>query len=169
MIIKAALAALLAIFIVADSARAAEPAGVAVFPFELIDTSEEGELKGVNLEETRRLNLITLQLREAFAASNAYRLVDLSSQSARIDEKSPLHKCNDCEIDIARDAGADLSVLCNVQKVSNLILNINIYVKDVRSGTTRQVMSADIRGNTDETWTRGLRWLLRNRLMPEPQ
>ncbi len=27
------------------------------------------------------------------------------------------------------------------------------------------VMGADIRGNTDETWSRGLSWLVRNRLM----
>ena len=37
-----------------------------------------------------------------------------------------------------------------VQKVSNLILNIHIYVWDANSGRLLQAMSADIRGNMDE-------------------
>ena len=49
-----------------------------------------------------------------------------------------------------------------VQKVSNLILNINLYVMDA-DGEER-AHSADIRGNTDEAWRRGLDWLIRNRL-----
>jgi hypothetical protein len=28
-----------------------------------------------------------------------------------------------------------------------------------------RVMSTDIRGNTDETWLRGIRWLAKNRLL----
>jgi uncharacterized protein YeeX (DUF496 family) len=52
-----------------------------------------------------------------------------------------------------------------VQKVSNLILNINIYVRDASSGATIAAMSADMRGNTDESWSRTLDWLVRNRLL----
>jgi hypothetical protein len=49
--------------------------------------------------------------------------------------------------------------------VSNLILNMNIYVRDVSSGATLAAMSADMRGNTDESWFRTLDWLIRNRLL----
>ena len=52
-----------------------------------------------------------------------------------------------------------------VQKVSNLILNMNIYVRDASSGATLAAMSADMRGNTDESWSRTLDWLIRNRLL----
>jgi hypothetical protein len=52
-----------------------------------------------------------------------------------------------------------------VQKVSNLILNISIYLRDVHSGQLITAMSADMRGNTDESWSRTLDWLIRNRLL----
>jgi len=53
-----------------------------------------------------------------------------------------------------------------LQKVSNLILNMNIYVRDASSGATIAAVSRDMRGNTDESWSRTLGWLVRNRLAP---
>jgi hypothetical protein len=44
--------------------------------------------------------------------------------------------------------------------VSNLILNINLYIEDERTGKLQFVKSVDIRGNTDESWRRGLNYLL---------
>jgi hypothetical protein len=60
---------------------------------------------------------------------------------------------------------AELTITGTVQKVANLILNMNIYVRDASSGATIAAMSADMRGNTDETWSRALDWLVRNRLL----
>jgi Protein of unknown function (DUF2380) len=54
------------------------------------------------------------------------------------------------------------------QKVSNLILNINVYMEDARAGKLQFVKSVDIRGNSDETWRRGLDYLLRHYLFGEP-
>ena len=52
-----------------------------------------------------------------------------------------------------------------VQKVSNLILNMNIYLRDVHTGQIVTAVSADLRGNTDESWSRAMSYLLRNRLL----
>ena len=46
-----------------------------------------------------------------------------------------------------------------------VILNENVHVRDVRSGKPVAQMSADMRGNTDESWSRTLDWLVRNRLL----
>lgn len=56
---------------------------------------------------------------------------------------------------------ADDRVRCWVQKVSNLILNINLEVRS-ENGVTRYRGSVDIRGNTDESWLRGVRRLAEN-------
>jgi Protein of unknown function (DUF2380) len=42
---------------------------------------------------------------------------------------------------------------------------MNIYVRDASSGATIAAMSADMRGNTDESWSRTLDRLVRNRLL----
>ncbi len=52
-----------------------------------------------------------------------------------------------------------------VQKVSNLIINLNIYLRDVKTGAMIAAASADMRGNTDEAWTRTMSYLIRNRLL----
>ena len=58
--------------------------------------------------------------------------------------------------------GADLSITGTVQKVSNLILNMNIYIRDVSSQKLIASRSADFRSNTDESWTRTMTYLIRN-------
>lgn len=52
-----------------------------------------------------------------------------------------------------------------VQKVSNLILSMNVYVRDAHTGNLVAIMSVDFRGNTDESWSRAMSYLLRNRLL----
>ena len=47
-----------------------------------------------------------------------------------------------------------------MQKVSNLILNINIEVKDVASGKTLYTKSVDRRSNSDKSWLRGIRYMV---------
>ncbi len=69
------------------------------------------------------------------------------------------------DLQVAGDAargGAERVALCWVQKVSNLILNVNIEVRDAASGATLYAKSVDIRGNTDESWLRGVRRLVDN-------
>ena len=55
-----------------------------------------------------------------------------------------------------------------VQKVSNLILNVNIFVRDTVNARALRAMTTDLRGNTGETWLRGIRHLVKEQLlMPE--
>jgi hypothetical protein len=76
-----------------------------------------------------------------------------------------LQACGGCDVDLAQKLGADLAITGVVQKVSNLILSLNIYLRDTRSGRLVTSMSADFRGNTDESWQRTASYLLRNRLL----
>lgn len=138
----------------------------AIFPFELIDVSIEGEIAGHRAEEGR-LALVTEELRRLATREGVYELVDLSQFAAEIEKAAPLHKCGGCEADIARSAGADLAITGTVRKVSNLILGITIQVRDASSGKLSRVLQADIRGNTNESWLRGIRWLVANRLLAQ--
>jgi hypothetical protein len=136
---------------------------VAVFDFELIDTSLEGEIRGVRPDEQARLGQLSSQLRERLKDSGRFSLVDIAPVAAEA-RASNLQGCGGCDTRLAGRVGAELSITGTVQKVSNLILNMNIYVRDASSGATLAAMSADMRGNTDESWFRTLDWLIRNRL-----
>ncbi len=137
---------------------------VAVFDFELIDTSLDGSIYGTTDAEKTRLQRLGEQLRKALADSGRYEVADIApvQESAR---GSNLQACGGCDADFAKKIGAGFAITGTVQKVSNLILNISLYVRDVASGDVIRTMSADMRGNTDESWSRALNWLVKNRLL----
>lgn len=143
------------------------PARVAVFDLELVDSSLQFEIEGASPADLARLALITDELRRQLAASEAYRPVDLAPAAAAIEAAGSLRRCNGCEITIAQELGAEIALIGWVQKISNLILNINVQMRDVASGELTFGSSVDIRGNTDEAWLHGIRYLLRNRLLKE--
>jgi hypothetical protein len=144
-------------------ARAA-PSQVAVFDFELVDTSLQGEVDGPRSDEQGRLMRAGDQVRKALAESGRFTVLDIAPVNVAA-HGSNLQACGGCEVALARQLGADLVITGTVQKVSNLILNINFYLRDVHTGQLVTAMSADMRGNTDESWTRAADYLLRNRLL----
>jgi len=148
-------------------ALAAEPAKTAVFDIELIDMSQEAE-RGIREDQTRRLAMASDELRKLLQASPQLRLVDIAPQRKAIDDKAPLNKCNGCDEDLGKALGADLVVSGIIQKTSNLILSFAITVKDVHSGKVIRAGQVDIRGNNDDSWLRGVRWVVKNRLLAEP-
>ena len=142
----------------------AEPSKIAVFDFELVDTSLQGEVNGPRGDEQQRLLRVGDQLRKELAESGKFQLLDIAPVNAAA-HGSNLQACGGCDLQYARQLGADLEITGVVQKVSNLILNINIYLRDVHTGLLVTSMSVDMRGNTDESWTRAMAYLVRNRLL----
>lgn len=151
----------------ADEAEKAAPVSVAVLDFELVDSSLEGAMRGVDEAETKRLVLISELLRDLLAKSGRYKIVDLTPAKEKIADAGLIHGCNGCEIAIARSLGADRVITGIVQKVSTLILGIHMIERDVVTRKPLRVAAAQIRGNTDKSWSRGIRWLVRNRLLAE--
>lgn len=148
----------------ATGLAAATPRSIVVFDFELIDTSLEGSVNGPRADEQARLKDVSERLRRRLAESGQVALADVTPVAAEA-RANNLQACGGCDLRLARKVGAELALTGTVQKVSNLILNMNVYVRDVATGQAVAAASADFRGNTDESWTRALDWLVRNRLL----
>ncbi len=135
----------------------------AVMDFELIDDMREYERPEVKDAQDRRIGLISDALRQELLQRGMYRLADNGAAATLISSlkvRQELRDCNGCEIDIGRALGADVIVIGWVQKVSNLILNINIEVREVSSGRMLYVKSVDLRSNSDNSWLRGIRYMV---------
>jgi len=158
------LCVLIVLMLPLSGAARADPPKVAVFDFELMDTSLQGEVNGPRSDEKDRLMRAGDQLRRALAESGRYVVVDIGPVNAAAHSKN-LQACGGCDVQYAQELGADLAITGVVQKVSNLILNMNIYLRNVHTGRLVTSMSADLRGNTDESWSRAMSFLLRNRLL----
>jgi hypothetical protein len=145
------------------STALAEPPRLAVFDFELVDTSLPGEFYGSKPEEVR-LTHISDQLRKELADSGRFQMLDIAPVRDAAHHAN-LQACGGCDLKLAGQLGADLEITGMVQKVSNLIINLNIYLRDVKTGKMITAASADMRGNTDESWSRTMTYLIRNRLL----
>jgi hypothetical protein len=158
------IAAIVALMLLLPVSAQAEPPKAAVFDFELVDTSLQGEIDGPRSDEAQRLIRTTEQIRKGLAESGKFTILDIAPVNDAA-HGSHLQACGGCDVDLAQKLGADLAITGVVQKVSNLILNLNIYLRDAHSGRIVTFMSADFRGNTDESWQRAASYLLRNRLL----
>ncbi|MEO5660294.1 MAG: DUF3280 domain-containing protein [Polaromonas sp.] len=130
--------------------------------FELIDDTGETT---IDVAQKARLAMISQQLRAAFIENRLYKVIDNTPAApliADLESRFALHDCNGCDVDIGLALNADRVMTAWVQKVSNLILNINIQIRDVKSGLIMLNKSVDIRGNTDESWSRGIRFMVRS-------
>lgn len=156
-----------ALFLVALAAGAPAAAEtverrLALFPVELIMLSADP----VDDAELERLELVHRILVERLAPHGLV-AIDTSPMAERIASYASLSGCNGCEIAFAAELGADIAGVAWVQKVSNLILNVNLKLTDVATGRLLKLGSVDIRGNTDETWRRGAAYLIDRRLFVE--
>jgi hypothetical protein len=139
--------------------------GVAFLGFEFINTS----LEATAPVEVERIRLLDDVMRQKLTASSSFKIVDIPPDTIKEIASGPtISNCNGCQRKFAQRVGANWAAWGTVQKVSNLILNINVYMEDAESGKMKFARSVDIRGNTDESWRRGLDYLLRNYLLREP-
>jgi hypothetical protein len=144
-----------------ESAASQPLPSIAVFDMELVNTSPVPSTQA-EIDRTARL---TTSLRDAITASGRYRVIDIAPVRAALQAGPELRDCNGCELDYARKLGADYAAVGWVQKVSNLILNINVAIEDVGADKLVRRGSVDIRGNTDESWQHGLAYLMDHRIL----
>ncbi|MGD9783773.1 MAG: DUF3280 domain-containing protein [Hyphomicrobiaceae bacterium] len=153
----------------------ADARSLLVFPFEMIDAAQDpmamglpgfgGLPKGPDSAETARLTAITSELERRIAADGRYRLADRTGIAAELADRAPISKCNGCEDDLASKAGAELALVATVEKLSDLLFNFNLYLRDVKAQKLVSVMSTTVQGSTDEAWQRGIRYLAERKLL----
>lgn len=153
-----------AAFLWCDSAARAAERTVAVFDFAFVDTSLQGATFGPRSDEQERLAWIGAELRKRLMQTGRFAVVDVAPATAKA-RTANLQSCGGCDAELARELGAQLAITGWVQKVSNLILNMNIAVREADTGKLVTGMSVDMRGNTQESWSRALNYLVANRLL----
>ncbi|MFK7762721.1 MAG: DUF3280 domain-containing protein [Roseobacter sp.] len=147
--------------LMASSAQA-QP-NVAFFGITMLDTSLQTMTLGQDPAEVARLKMLEAMVVDRFQ-SEGYSLVDIEPAREKIDRVANIAKCYGCDSRIALELGADYALVGEVQKVSNLILAMNLQLRAAESGDLVRGGVVDIRGNTDDSWARGMRYILKNRI-----
>lgn len=131
--------------------------------FELIDEQPDPARTAL---QPPRLARLGEQMARGLHDRGLYRVVGSDSVTAAVGTVRGtvdlLHRCNGCLGPIAEAAQARLVGVGWVQRVSNLILNLNFAVWDVPDERMALTKSVDIRGDNDESWRRGVDYMLRD-------
>jgi hypothetical protein len=141
----------------------AGPVSIAVMNCVLIDDNAAYNDAETNRTQQARIDMIGNAVRAQLDASGRYRVADNTRAAnliATLGAAQDLTTCESCARQVGRELGVEQAGVCWVQKVSNLILNLNLRVEDVASGKTLFQRSVDIRGNTDLSWQRGAKALV---------
>lgn len=154
----------LGVLLAVTAGARAEPPKAAVFDFELANLGSQEPTDA----DKARLKPLSDQLRSLLKESARYAIVSTDPVREDVAKGSNLRRCSGCAEEYAKKLGADVAITGEIQKVSNLILNINVYVKDLRSGKPEQAYSVDIRGDNDVSFDRGIKYLVKNSMPPAP-
>lgn len=141
----------------------AEVPGLVFAGFELIDEQPD---PARTVLQPPRLARIGEQMARGLHERGLYRVVASDGVTAAVEQVRSsvdlLHRCNGCLDPIAQAAQVRLVGVGWVQRVSNLILNLNLAVWDVPEDRMALTKSVDIRGDNDESWRRGVDYMLRD-------
>ncbi len=141
-------------------------AKVAFLGLGFVDTSTEGAYDGERADQTARLAMLTDYVRDRLS-EEGFDILSNEPEAERIAQATNVANCYGCDLRIGTALGADYVVVGEVQKVSNLILSMNLVMRALPEGQMVRGLSVDIRSNTDESWLRGMRYILNNNFFRE--
>ncbi len=136
----------------------------AVFDFQLANLAQLPPTQ----HDKDRLPALSDQLRKALADSGKYKVIPLTPRvKDEVTKAAELRSCGGCAVTFAKQLGAQLAITAQVQKVSDLILDMTVFIKEVDTSKPEQAYSVSIRGDQDTSFQHGLKFLVKNNILHE--
>jgi hypothetical protein len=153
-------------FAAADDTAAAPaaPVKIAVFAFELEDFSAAGQ-PAPGPVEGAALARSTEEARQQLLQSGRYDPIDAAGADLEEAAGKGLRNCGGCEAAIAMKLGAAQALLGVVTKISMTEYVVTLRLSDARSGKVVSSFTTDLRMGASDSWFRGVRWLMKNRVL----
>jgi len=150
----------------AEGAPAA-PIKIAVFEFELEDLSPAAALLNKTTNRAVTLEQVSSEARRELAESGRYSVIDASKADAKAVTSKSLRNCDGCEAGIARQLGADQSLIGVVRSVTQTDYYVVIQIRDARTGKLIDQQEANFAGG-EEGWPTGVRMLIKHQILIVP-
>jgi hypothetical protein len=138
---------------------------IAVFDFELDDSSAGAGIAGDAAADLAQLDRVTSEARRLISDSGRYRLVDVASAEGEGAKSRSLRQCNGCEAAIALKLGADQSFVGVVTRISRTEYVVRFQIRDARTGAPVIARQSDLRIGADYSWNRGAAALINSGLL----
>jgi Protein of unknown function (DUF2380) len=164
--LSAAASLLCAAVLAALPARAdtVAPIKLAVFDFELEDSSAAATSEQAPADAAR-LTEVTTEVRQLFAHSGRYSLVDTGAADTPVAKAHTLSRCNGCDVAIALKLGAEQSFVGVVKRITRTEYVVRFEIRDAGTGDIVSAANSGLRMGADYSWGRGAMRLIKDRLL----
>jgi hypothetical protein len=147
-----------------QASRAVEtaPTKIAVFEFELKDTSAGGGVIAADAVDTENLKKSTDEARRLLSESGRYSVVDTSSVAGEVTSAGGIQACDGCDGPLAKQLGAEQSMVGVFTRVSRTEFTLQIEVREAETG---EVVYSDFSGlmlGANYAWPRIAKRLVSN-------
>jgi hypothetical protein len=105
------------------------------------------------------------EARRHLLESGRYEVIDAAGADLGAARERGLRHCNGCEAALAKALGADQAMLGVVTRISMTEYVVDVRVSDAQDGELVSSFTTDLRMGTADSWVRGVRWLMRNRML----
>jgi hypothetical protein len=158
-------------FLSGDLHAAMTPASIklAIFDFEYEDFSAAASAGGATAAERVQLDATTKMVRDNFAKSGRYDVIDVAAADAPAVKTRGLRDCNGCDAALARGLGADQSFVGVVRRISRTEYTVRFQIRDAKTGAVLANEDSGLRMGADYSWSRGARRLVLDRLLEKTQ
>src|SRR5690606_29926467 len=131
---------------------------IAVFDFELEDGSAGASIAGDAKRDEAYLKATSEQVRKLLEQSGRYRVV-------KVDGARSLQDCDDCDAAIAKELGADQSLVGVVRRITRTEYVVGFQIRDANSGEVLSRHETDLLMGADYSWSRGAARLVKEKLL----
>jgi hypothetical protein len=142
-----------------------EPVKLAIFDFEFEDMSAAASAGDVAASDRQHLAEVTRSVRDLFAQSGRYSLVDVGSAEAAEARARSLRKCDGCDAAIAQQLGAKQSFVGVVKRITRTEYTVRYQIRDASTGAVLSSADSGLRMGADYSWSRGAVRLIKDRLL----
>ncbi len=139
---------------------------IAVFDFELEDTSAAGGIIPPDAFDIKYLSEATAKAKSLLEASGKYAVVGSAGTPLEATAaKYGVRNCDGCEARMAQKLGADLAMLGVVTRVNRTEHTLLIKIVDARTGAAVSTDFTDLRMGANYAWPRSVTWLMTRRVL----
>lgn len=138
---------------------------IAVFEFELEDTSAGSGIIPPDSFDIQYLGQSTEEARRLLVESGGYELVRTDQADLAATKQHGIRNCGGCEGKIAHQLGSDQAMLGVITRINRTEYTLLIKITDAQTGSVISTSYTNLRMGANYAWPRGVKWLMENQVL----
>jgi uncharacterized protein DUF2380 len=153
----------------ASHAADAAPVKIAVYDFELEDTSAGGGIVPPDDYDTRYLKEATDEAKRWLSESGRYSVVETTGSDEEPVKAHKMRYCSGCIGPITDKLGAEQALIGTITRINRTEYTLQMEFFDARTSASVANYYTNLRMGANYAWPRGVTWLMKNQILAKKE